>query len=72
MFETRSIAYSAGRIDIHSDSSMNDWLSVEEGETGLVLKAANMGFLGGDQTGGMTKEQAAEFFWRLFINPLER
>jgi hypothetical protein len=53
-----------------SHNSMNDWLTIEQGESGLVWKPSGMGFGRHSQQALASKEEAAEYFWRRFTEDL--
>jgi hypothetical protein len=60
--------------DQASDSSSNENLTVEADNQGLYLKALGMASLGGrgDRDRHLTFEGAAEYYWALLIEPLQR
>jgi len=63
------IAFSYGRSFVENDNSMNESLSVHDDGYSMFLKP--IGFQGrGDEK--LTFEGAAEFYWELFIQPLQR
>ena len=63
------IACSFGRSFVENDNSMNESLSVHDDGYTMFLKP--IGFQGrGDEK--LTFEGAAEFYWGLFIQPLQR
>jgi hypothetical protein len=54
------------------DNTFNDSMSVESDGHTLYLKAMGMSFLGGNTgTSSLSKEGAAEYFWEVFIRPLQ-
>jgi hypothetical protein len=64
------IAYSVG--DSGGDNSYNESLTAEDDGYTLFLKPISMAFYGGDREEQMTFEGAAEYLWRIFIEPLQR
>ena len=64
------IAYSVG--DSGDDNSFNESLSVEDDGHSLFLKPLGMAFRMYDREEQMTHEGAAEYFWAMFIKPLQR
>jgi len=68
-----SISYGEGRSMLDNDNSMNDWLSLEDDNGCLGLRASGFGSLLGasDQTALMGHEDAAEYFWRRFVQCLD-
>lgn len=60
--------------DQASDNSSNENLTVEADDQGLFLKALGMATLGGrgDSDRHLTFEGAAELYWALLIEPLQR
>lgn len=70
---SNSIAYRSGQVDIENDSSMNDWLTVEQSDFELGLKPSGMGF-GRYATSDkvlLDKQGAAEYLWKRFTENLE-
>lgn len=68
-----SIAFSNQDSAFGNDSSMNDWLVLVEAEGTLLLKASGMAFMSTvDPDKLMTQKEAAEYYWKRFIEPLER
>jgi len=68
---TDMIAYSMS--DAPSDGSFNESLSVEEGEQILALRPLNMwSFSELGEPGALTFEGAAEFYWSIFVGPLQK
>jgi hypothetical protein len=55
----------------HSENSINESLSVEIGEHDLYLKSIGFSMRGGDRNGRLSKEAAAEYYWSIFIEPLQ-
>jgi hypothetical protein len=55
----------------HSDNSINESLSVESGEHDLYLKSIGFSMRGGDRNGRLSKEAAAEYYWSIFLEPLQ-
>jgi len=65
-----SITYAM--TDSPSDTSFNESVSVEEGEQMLFLKPLGMqAWRGGQEKEQLTFEGAAEYFWSIFIEPLQ-
>ncbi len=73
-FHSESVCYAEGRhINIDQDNSMNAWFSVENVAGQLYLKTYDHGMWTGAQPGGRyTPQQAAEYLWLRFIQPLMR
>lgn len=72
-FSQNSIAYSESFNDLHSDNSYNDWLSVEDNGYRLFFKPSGMWFRSSENGEKcLDEQQAAEYFWRRFTEPLER
>ena len=66
MFGSNSISFAYGnQIDLGSDSSMNESLSVEDHNSELVLKPMGMGMFGAERDSLMTAKQAAEYLWKM-------
>lgn len=66
MFGSNSISFAYGNhIDIGSDSSMNESLSVEDHNSELVLKPMGMGMFGTERDSLMTAKEAAEYLWKM-------
>jgi TIR domain len=61
-----SFSYSA------NDNAINESLSVEAGEQNLYLRPFGMGLHGISRDTHLGFEGAAEYFWSLFIEPLQR
>jgi hypothetical protein len=63
-----SIAYQSGQVHINNDSSMNDWLSVDDDGYELGLKPSGLGF--GKplkfKKDLLNKEESAEYLWMRF------
>ncbi len=57
--------------DPHSNS-FNESLTVEVGEQEMFLRGLGMAQWSGAKTDHLSQEGAAEFFWALFIGPLQR
>lgn len=53
-------------------NSYNEALHVEKGEQELFLKAMGIGRLGGGKLDHLSQEGGAEYFWSLFVEPLQR
>lgn len=66
----RGIAFSHN--DQASDGSMNESLSVESTDDDLFLKALGMASRGSMEDRKLSQEAAAEYYWSLFIEPLQR
>lgn len=65
---SNSIAYQSGQVNINNDSSMNDWLSVDDDGYELGLKPSGLGF---SKPLKFTKdllntEESAEYLWMRF------
>lgn len=58
--------------DQASDNSMNDSMSVESDAQSLYLKALGLGRIASGGGRHLTFEGAAEYYWSLFIEPLQR
>ncbi len=70
-----SISYAIGDsyLDINNDNSCNDWLSLEEDEEGLYMKSSGMMYLLHNHDKKIRNpKEAGEYFWKSFIEPLER
>jgi hypothetical protein len=67
-----SVAYSESSVDMNNDNSMNDWLSVEEANGSLSLKASGLWFHPSGDNKMFSQEEGAEYYWKRFIGPLER
>lgn len=66
MFGSDSISFAYGNhIDLGSDSSMNESLSVEDNDGELVLKPMGMGMFGAERDKPMAAQQAAEYLWKM-------
>jgi hypothetical protein len=65
----RGITYSSN--DRADDNSMNESLSVEADEQGLFLKALGMAHFGAHQDRHLSDEGAAEYYWSLFVRPVQ-
>lgn len=56
-----------------NDNSLNESLSVVETEQALFLRPMmGMRFQGGERDPHLTQEGGAEFYWGMFIEPLQR
>lgn len=66
----RGISFSHN--DQASDGSMNESLSVEAADDDLFLKALGMACYGSVEDRKLSEEGAAEYYWSLFIEPLQR
>ena len=67
----KGITYSHGNS--FSDNSINESLSIETGEQALYLKPMGMAMLGSrDANSNLSLEGAAEYYWELFLEPLQR
>lgn len=59
-----SIAFSHGQsVDVDSDSSMNESLSLEEHDGKLMLKPLGMASYGQDRDKALTPREAADYLW---------
>lgn len=59
-------------INIHSDNSHNEYISVAEYENELRLNYSNMGFSNvNEDTSHISSEKCAQFLWTRFTNHLE-
>lgn len=65
----KGITYSHN--DRADDGSMNESLSVEADEQGLYLKALGLAHFGGQDDRHLSDEGAAEYYWSLFVRPLQ-
>jgi len=65
---SNSIAYHSGQVDINNDSSMNDWLSVDDNGHELGLKPSGLGFSKPSKFRKdlLNKEESAEYLWIRF------
>lgn len=68
-FET-GISFSSN--DRAEDNSYNEMLVVETDDQGLYFKASGMWNWGGEAEKHLTYEGAAEFFWSMLMNPLQK
>lgn len=66
----RGISFSHN--DQASDGSMNESLSVEADDGGLFLKALGLASYGSVEDRKLSQEAAAEYYWSLFIEPLQQ
>lgn len=67
----KGITYSHGNS--FSDNSINESLSIETGEQALYLKPMGMAMLGSrDANSNLSLEGAAEYYWELFLEPLQQ
>lgn len=67
----RGISYSS--TDNVDDNSFNEAMSIEVGEQALTLKPLGMPMFGSSSRGShLSQEGAAEYYWGLFIEPLQR
>lgn len=66
----RGISFSHN--DQASDGSLNESLSVEATDEDLFLKALGMASYGSMEDRKLSQEAAAEYYWSLFIEPLQR
>lgn len=69
-FMSNGIAFSFGN-SVH-DTGFNENLSVDVGEQALGLRPLGMQSLGASKPGNLSFEGAAEHYWELFIQPLQR
>jgi hypothetical protein len=66
------IALSLGTTT-HSENSFNESLSVIEGDQALQLRPLGMGARGGiSGDSSLSEEGAAEYYWSMFVEPLQR
>lgn len=66
MFGSDSISFAYGNhIDLGSDSSMNETLSVEDHNSELMLNPMGMGMFCAERDSLMTAKQAAEYLWKM-------
>lgn len=65
---SNSIAYQSGQVHINNDSSMNDWLSVDDDGYELGLKPSGLGFSKPlkFKKDLLNKEESAEYLWMRF------
>lgn len=70
MFGTKSISYS--RNISTSLNSMNESLTLMDNGNMLQLKPIGMSFHLPNQSESLTNEGAAEYFWEIFIGPLQQ
>lgn len=68
------IAYrgNGGLHDVLDDNSFNEAMNVESDGYVLFLKPLGMVHMGRGGEQRLTQEGAAEYFWELFIAPLQR
>jgi hypothetical protein len=74
-FSEECIAYSDGRqLDINSDSSMSEWMTVVQVEDLLLLEASGGSFFGrqANDKRQMSAEEAAEHLWETAIEVFNR
>lgn len=74
-FGSSGISYAIGNgyMDVSSDNSFNDWLSIEEDENGLFTKGSGMMYMFQNQDKKIRNgQEAGAYFWTSFIQPLER
>lgn len=75
MFGSSGISYAIdnGYMDVSSDNSYNDWLFLEEDEEGLYMKGSGMMHMFQNEDKKIRNgQEAGEYFWKSFIQPLER
>lgn len=76
MFGSSGISYAIGNgcMDVSSDNSYNDWLSIEEDEEeGLHMKGSGMMYMFQNQDKKIRNgQEAGAYFWTSFMQPLER
>ena len=65
------ITYSNGAINIDNDNSFNDCLFLEENEEGLYMKSSGFNIMKNSDKKLRNGQEAGEYFWKLFIQPLE-
>ena len=68
-----SIGYYAGRTIPDGDNSFNDILTVTDGSGILAMKPSGMwiGHSSSSEKSELSPEEAAEYLWRRFVEPLE-
>jgi TIR domain len=66
---TSQISYSEGFVEIDSDNSYNDWLSVSEDS--LTWESSGLSIFAPPVEGGMDSVGAAAYLWRRFVRTLE-
>ena len=73
-FSTDQISYREGRrIDISSDTSFNDWLTVNDDGFTLYFEPSNTGYFYSSQKEKLsTPAEAADYLWKRFGDSLER
>ena len=66
MLGGNSISFAYGdSIDIESDGSMNESITLEEHEGELKLKPMGMGMFGGERNKRMSPKEVAEYLWQI-------
>lgn len=66
----RDISYS--NSERRADNSFNEMLSVEHDEQHLYLRSMGMQMMGGNRDDQLSFEGAAEYYWSMLIEPLQR
>jgi hypothetical protein len=69
---TFAITYAHGYMSMSNDSSFHDWLFLEEDENGLYMKGSAMNIMQNSDKKLRNGQEAGEYFWKSFIEPLER
>ncbi len=74
VFGSSGISYATGNsyMDISNDNSFNDWLTLEEDEEGLYMKGSAMNVMLNQKEKLRNERDAGEYFWKSFIQFLER
>jgi hypothetical protein len=65
------LAISVGDFGVDDDNRLNESLTIEDNGLGLHVRALGMRFAGA-QTNNMSPNEAAEYFWGIFFDPLRR
>jgi len=68
-FFSKGIAYSSSGDG--AERSMNESLSVEDDGYTLYLKSLGIGMMGRNQDEHLSQQGAAEYYWSIFIRPLQ-
>jgi hypothetical protein len=73
MMSENSIAYAEGPASVGRGNSMNDFVTVDDDRGALAFRASGMGFGSMAEPGTrLDAKEAAAYFWRRFIRPLEQ
>jgi hypothetical protein len=67
---SRGIAFAQGETT--QSNSHNEMLTIEFDDQSLFLKSLGFGYGQSDREGKLTPEGAAEFYWAIFMEPLQR